>query len=198
MRTFFSFAALAFLTCALHAADVKILVAYHSETGNTEQMAQALAAGAREAEGVEVSLKPIAEVSKADLEAADGIALGSPVHMGDVAWPVRQAFVRWSGEFGLWQSRGLQDKVAAVFATGGLPSNGKEFTLWSLSQSMLQFGMVLVTPYGSMGASATTERPDPGVDDAEKTVAADLGRRLAEVAARMKRGAAALREPAAP
>ncbi len=182
-------AALGLLAVSLPAADLTILVAYHSETGNTEQMARALADGAGEADDVAVVLKPLAEVSKEDLEAADGVALGSPVHMGDVAWPVRQAFVRWSGEFGLWESRGLQNKAVAVFATGGLPSNGKEFTLWSLSQSMLQFGMVLVTPYGSMGASATTSRPDPGVDEAEKKVAADLGRRLTEIAGRLKRGA---------
>ena len=49
----------------------------------------------------------------------------------------------------------------------------------SLATGLLQFGMVLVSPYGSLGASATTHRPDPGVDDAEKRIARDLGRKLA-------------------
>ncbi|MEZ5392264.1 MAG: hypothetical protein R2724_05170 [Bryobacterales bacterium] len=94
--------------------------------------------------------------------------------------------MRWANDFGLWESRGLQDKAGAVFATGAFPSNGKEITMLSLAQTLWQFGAVLVTPYGSIGASATTARPDPGVDDAEKKIAFDLGRRLAEVAIRMK------------
>ena len=169
-----------------------ILVAYYSQTGHTETLAKALAEGARSAGeegGVRVLLKEIEAVSKEDLESADGVAVGSPVHMGDVAWQVRRAFTDWSVEMGFWESRALENKAAAVFASGALPSNGKEFTLWSLGQSMLQFGMVLATPYGSMGASATTARPDPGVDEAERKVAADLGRRLTEIAGRMRRGA---------
>lgn len=171
------------------AADLKVLVVYHSESGHTETMAKSLAEGASRVEGCTVTLRTFADVSQDDLANADGIALGSPVHMGDVAWPVRQAIVRWSMDFGFWESRGLQNKAAAVFATGAMPSNGKEFTMMSLSSSLLQLGMVLVSPYGSHGASATTSRPDPGVDDAEKKIAADLGERLAQIALRLKRGA---------
>jgi len=171
------------------AEPVRVLVAFHSQTGNTEKMAQALAAGAASVEGVETSVKPVGEVTKQDLEAADAIALGSPVHMGDAAVEVRAALVRWSGELGFWESRGLQNKVGAVFATGALPSNGKEFTMMSLATGLLQFGVVLVSPYGSLGASATTYKPDPGVDEAEEKIAHGLGRRLAEIAAQMKRGA---------
>ncbi len=166
----------------------RILVVYHSGTGNTRQMAEAVAAGAREAGGVEAKLARFDEATKADLEQADGIALGSPVYMGDVAVEARQAALRWAVEFGFWDSRGLQDKVGAVFATGAFPSNGKEVTMLSLAQTLWQFGVVLVTPYGSIGASATTARPDPGVDEAEEKIARELGRRLAEVALRMKRG----------
>ena len=172
------------------APDARILVVYHSGTGNTEQMAQALAEGARSLDGVEAKLARFDEATKKDLEQADGIALGSPVYMGDVAVEARQAAIRWSTDFGFWESRALQNKAGAVFATGAFPSNGKEVTMLSLAQTLWQFGVVLVTPYGSIGASATTARPDPGVDDAEKKIAHDLGRRLAEIALRMKRGAA--------
>ena len=169
----------------------RILVVYHSGTGNTQQMAEALAEGARGQDGVEAKLARFEDVTKQDLEQADGIALGSPVYMGDVAIEARQAAIRWSTDFGFWESRGLQNKVGAVFATGAFPSNGKEVTMLSLAQTLWQFGVVLVTPYGSLGASATTARPDPGVDDAEKKIASDLGRRLAEVSLQMKRGARA-------
>lgn len=182
---------LLFLACAItaSAADVRVLVVYYSESGNTETLAKALAEGAAGVEGCEVIVRTFDKVSKEELTAADGIAIGSPVHIGDVPWPVRQAIIRWAMEFGLWESRGLQNKAAAVFVTGGLPSNGKEFTLMSLSGSLLQLGAVLVSPYGSLGASATTSRPDPGVDDAEKEIASLLGERLATIALRLKRGA---------
>lgn len=170
------------------AEPVRVLVAYHSQTGNTQQMAEALAAGAASVEGVAAKTKSIESVTRQDLEEADGIALGSPVYMGDAAAEVRAALVRWSGEFGFWDSRGLENKVGAVFATGALPSNGKELTMMSLATALLQFGVVLVSPYGSLGASATTYKPDPGVDEAEEKIARDLGRRLAEVAGRMQRG----------
>ncbi len=176
-------------TLAASAADVRVLVVYYSESGNTETLAKAFAEGAASQEGCEVILRTFDKVTKEELSSIDGIAIGSPVHIGDVPWKVRQAIITWAMDFGLWESRALENKAAAVFVTGGLPSNGKELTLMSLSTSLLQLGAVLVSPYGSLGASATTSRPDPGVDDAEKQIASLLGKRLASIALRLKRGA---------
>lgn len=169
------------------AEDVSVLVAYHSQTGNTETMAEALAEGAR-GDGAEVVVKRIGDVTREDLVAADGIALGSPVHMGDVAVEVRRALVDWAYGKGFWRSRGLENKACAVFATGGAPSNGKEFTMLSMALGMLQYGMVLVTPYGGLGASATTGVPDheKGVGEHELEEARKLGARLVEVARRLR------------
>lgn len=167
--------------------DISILVAYHSQTGNTEAMAEALAEGAR-GDGVTVTVKRIGDVKKEDLDAADAVALGSPVHMGDVAVEVRQALVDWAYGLGFWRSRGLRNKACAVFVTGGAPSNGKEFTMLSMALGMLQYGMVLVTPYGGLGASATTGVPEheKGVGAHELDEARELGARLVEVARLLK------------
>lgn len=167
--------------------DVAVLVAYHSQTGNTETMANALAEGAR-SNGAEAIVKKIGDVTQSDLEQADGVALGSPVHMGDVAVPIREALVDWAYGFGFWRSKGLANKACAVFATGGAPSNGKEFTMLSMALGMLQYGMVLVTPHGGLGASATTGIPEheKGVGEHELEEARELGARLAEVARRLK------------
>ena len=190
MRTFTAtlsipLALAAFSSTASAAEPVTVLVAYYSQSGNTEKLAHALAEGADSVEGVESLVKSVEAVTKSDLERADGIALGSPVYMGDVAPEFRIAAVRWSNEFGFWDSRGLQNKAGAVFATGAFPSNGKEFTMLSLAQTLLQYGVVLVSPYGSVGASATTYRPDEGVDEVELRIARDLGVRLAETAQRL-------------
>lgn len=168
-------------------ASVRIVVAYHSQTGNTAAMAEALAEGVRES-GAEALLREIDEVTQAELEEADGLAVGSPVHMGDVAVPIRKALVDWAYGFGFWRSRGLAGKACAVFATGGAPSNGKEFTMLSIALSLMQYGMVLVTPYGGLGASATTGIPESekGVGAHELEEARNLGSRLAEIASRLK------------
>ena len=180
-------AVLCALTSAASAEDVTVLVAFHSQTGNTETMAEALAEGAR-GSGAAVELRKIGDVSKEDLESADAVALGSPVHMGDVSVEVRSALVDWAYGKGFWRSRGLENKACAVFATGGAPSNGKEFTMLSMALGLLQYGMVLVTPYGGLGASATTGIPDyeKGVGEHELDEARKLGARLVEVARRLK------------
>jgi flavodoxin len=45
----------------------KILIVYHSQTGNTEKMAEAVAEGARSIEGVEVILKKAVDAALEDL-----------------------------------------------------------------------------------------------------------------------------------
>ncbi len=180
--------ALATVATGSGADQVRVLVAYSSETGNTEAMARGVAAGVDSVEGAQAVLRRISQVSKQDAEQADAIVLGSPVHMADVSAEMRRALVAWSRDFGFWESRALQDKVGAVFATGGAPSHGKEFTMMSMALTLLQFGAVLVSPYGGLGASATTATPesDKGVDARELAEARELGARVARVAARMK------------
>lgn len=59
----------------------KVSVIYWSGTGNTEKMAQAVAAGAK-TEQTEVTLLPVSEVTPRHVTEADYIALGCP-SMGD-------------------------------------------------------------------------------------------------------------------
>lgn len=54
-----------------------ITVIYWSGTGNTEQMAVAVAEGAK-TEGLEVTLKEVSNASVEDVLKADGVALGCP------------------------------------------------------------------------------------------------------------------------
>ena len=61
----------------------QIIVAYWSQTGNTEAMAQALGEGIKEA-GKECAVLPISEVSLSDLESASSFALGCPAMGAEV------------------------------------------------------------------------------------------------------------------
>ena len=66
----------------------KILVVYHSQSGNTQKMAESVAKGARSIEGVMVVLKRAAETTVQDLVDCDGLALGSPEYFGYIAGQV--------------------------------------------------------------------------------------------------------------
>ena len=61
----------------------KVAVIYWSGTGNTQQMADAVAEGAKGA-GAEVSVFSVSEISAADAAAYDHLALGSPAMGGEV------------------------------------------------------------------------------------------------------------------
>ena len=61
----------------------KVAVIYWSGTGNTQQMAEAVAEGAKGA-GAEVSVFSVSEISAADAAAYDHLALGCPAMGGEV------------------------------------------------------------------------------------------------------------------
>jgi len=58
----------------------KILIMYHSKTGNTEKLAKALAEGAKRVSGITVELVKAESVTQEDVIGADGYAIGSPSH----------------------------------------------------------------------------------------------------------------------
>ncbi len=72
----------------------RILIVYHSQTGNTKQMAEAVAEGAAAIEGTEVILKRAQETDTEDLVAADGIAFGTPENFGTMSGMMKDLFDR--------------------------------------------------------------------------------------------------------
>lgn len=71
----------------------KLLVIYHSQTGNTEAMAKAVYKGASSA-GATVSLRKAADATSEDLLACDAVAFGSPVYFGYMAGGLKDFFDR--------------------------------------------------------------------------------------------------------
>ena len=167
---------------------VSVLVTYHSATGNTEKMAQGVADGAKAVSGTSVVLKRVGEVTGNDLLSSDAIIIGSPVYFGTMSGEVKTFLDNWLLKFGLWQDRKMRNKVGGAFATGGAVSNGKEVTMISILGAMLINQMIVVSGGGGFGASASTGPDSPGIDEKEVAEARDLGKRIAEVAALVKRG----------
>jgi NAD(P)H dehydrogenase (quinone) len=171
-------------------SEVRVLVTYHSQTGQTEKMAQGVAAGARRVGGTVVVVKRVEQVTGEDLFGADALVVGSPVYWSNMAGPVKTFFDDWQFKFGVYPEFKMRNKVGAAFATGGQVSSGKEVTMLTILAAMLGNQMVVVGGGGAFGASATTEGDSPGIDEQELAGARALGQRVAEVAGFMKRGMA--------
>jgi NAD(P)H dehydrogenase (quinone) len=169
-------------------APINVLVAYHSVTGNTEKMAKGVADGANTVPGTTVVLKRVGEVAANDLISSDALIVGSPVYFANMSGEVKTFFDNWSLKFDLFRDRKMRNKVGAAFATGLAVSSGKEFTILGIFAAMLNNQMIIVSGGGGFGASATTGPESPGIDEKELAAARDLGKRVAEVAAVVKRG----------
>jgi NAD(P)H dehydrogenase (quinone) len=167
-------------------AAVKVLVVYHSLSGNTERMAEAVVEGAKSLPGTTVVLKRVGQVTAEDLFSSDAIVVGSPVYWANMSGEVKTFFDNWQFKFGVFPEFKMKNKIGAAFATGGQVSSGKEVTMLTILAAMLGNQMIVVSGGGAFGASATTEGDSPGIDKKELADAQALGRRVAEVAAMVK------------
>jgi len=171
-------------------AQTNVLITYHSESGNTERMAEAVAEGARSIEGVNVMLLPVNQTQESDLLQADAIIVGSPVHNANVSAEIQQFITSWP-----FENEPLKNKIGAVFVTGGGISAGEEIVQMNMIQSMLVFGMIIVggpdwtQPFG---ASAITGE-DPFQVNSSNELSEQflekgnlLGHRVARIASAIK------------
>lgn len=156
----------------------KVLIVYYSRSGNTKQMAEHVAAGAREVKGTEVDLRPVDKVSPDDLLAPEAIILGSPVYYGTMAAPLKSlidASVKHHGK--------LVGKVAGAFASSGGPGGGNETTVLDLLKALLIHGMIVEGDpkgdhYGPIAVGAPDER--------SQGECRRMGKRVAQLAARLQ------------
>ncbi|MDZ7267240.1 MAG: flavodoxin family protein [candidate division KSB1 bacterium] len=173
--------------------SVTVLIVYHSEHGHTAALAEAVARGARHVRGAVVELLPVAQASPSRVLAADAVILGCPVHNANVT-PALQAFInRWP-----FAGAPLRDKIGAAFVTAGGISAGEELVQMNILHAMLIFGMIVVGGpdwRSAFGASAVVaEEPFSATRDSTLVAAPflvkgeALGRRVAEVALRWRRG----------
>lgn len=159
--------------------EVKILVVYDSLTGNTEKMALAVAEGIKEVDGAVAIIKKVEHTTLEDLQEAHGIIMGSPTYYGQMSSRLKALLDDSAKIHGK-----LSGKVGAAFTSAGGTATGAETCLLSILQAMLVHGMAIQgradnKHYGA----ACVEAPD---DEAEK-VCRELGKRTAELAAKIFR-----------
>jgi NAD(P)H dehydrogenase (quinone) len=158
----------------------RILVIYHSEGGHTKLMAGLVAEGAASVPHTETRLCSVTEATAGDLVWCDGIAAGSPTHMGTVSWQMK----RWWDVTAqpLWFS--IEGKLGCAFSSSGGLAGGGELTCQTMLTILMNYGLLVfgvpdyVAPgrtlhYGAICAG----RPR---DEADRDACLRLGRRLAE------------------
>ena len=157
----------------------KVLIVFYSMYGHVYRMAVAVAEGAREVAGTEVSLRRVPETlpgevlekmgatgpQKAfahvpvctvdELAAADAILFGTPTRFGNMCGQMRQ-FLDATG--GLWMSGALVGKVGSVFVSSATQHGGQESTILSFHITLLHHGMVVAgLPYAFQGQMRNEE-----------------------------------------
>lgn len=171
----------------------KVLVLYYSSYGHIEQMAYAVAEGAREA-GAEVDVKRVPELvppevakkshfkldqkapiaKPAELENYDAIIVGTGTRYGRMSSQMAN-FLDQTG--GLWLRGALNGKVGAAFTSTASQHGGQETTLFSILTNLLHLGLVVVgLPYSFQG-QLTLDEVTGGSPYGATTIAAGDGSR---------------------
>jgi len=152
---------------------MKILIVFYSLYGHVYKMAEAVAAGAREAPGAVVELRRVPETLSEEvlgkmgaieaqkifahipvcrveeLAQADAVIFGTPTRFGNMCGQMRQ-FLDATGQ--LWAKGALVGKVGSVFASTATQHGGQESTLLSFHITLLHQGMIIVgLPYAFQG-----------------------------------------------
>ena len=192
---------------------ITVSILYHSGSGHTTKLAEAVAKGASSVADVKVNTiaisgKDIVEgryknpAVLEQLDASDAIIFGSPTYMGGPSGQFK-CFADATGE--RWYMGKWKDKVAAGFTVSSGPSGDKLSTLHYFFTLAMQQGMIWIgqseTPmndkginrlssYSGVMAQAGQEAPDVAPNDADKLTGEVFGKRVAESTKRWKSGRA--------
>lgn len=154
-----------------------ILILYYSRYGATEKMAKEIAKGVL-SQNMEVRLRTVPPigpstekleppipsdgsiyVTKEDLKACVGLALGSPTRFGNMAAPLKY-FLDTTGD--LWFAGALVNKPACVFTSTASMHGGQETTLVSMMLPLIHHGAIIMgLPYTEATLTKTTSGGTP-------------------------------------
>jgi NAD(P)H dehydrogenase (quinone) len=193
----------------------EILVLYYSPGGTTAEMANIIARGVEEIEGMHARVRTVPEVSPVaeqtaaaipedgplyastdDLVECAGLILGCPTHFGNMPAAMKYFIDNTSA---LWMGGKLAGKPAAVFSASTSMHGGQESTLLTMMLPLLHHGMLIVgLPYTETelfqtktggtpyGATRLTDDMDTTpLSDEERKLCLAIGRRVAATAKKL-------------
>lgn len=183
----------------------RVLVLYYSMYGHIEALAQEVAAGAAEVDGVAVVVKRVPELIpeeqahqigvKLDQQAPiamidelpeyDAIIVGTPTRFGNMAAQMRNF---WDQTGSLWAQGALIGKVGSVFTATATQHGGQESTILSAHTTLLHHGMmVLGVPYSCPELLQIDEVAGGSPYGAGTITGGDGSRRLSDLERRIAR-----------
>jgi len=177
----------------------KVIIVYATDYGSTKKMAEAVADGVNSVDGAEAILKLAEETTVNDLQAAEALIFGSPVHMGSMDYRMKMLIDKVCS--GLWMKNAIVGKVGAVFTSGsgfGDGGAGAELTQLGMLSNFAELGLILVplpksTPgypkaglqWGPHGRSADENLKPKGLNDDQLQTARHHGANVARVALKL-------------
>ena len=153
-----------------------ISIVYFSKDGNTKEMAEVVAAGARKIEGTEVKVFSLDNVDNDYLEKSDAVIFGTPTYYANTCWQLK----KWFDE----ASCNLEGKIGGVFATAHYIQGGADVANLTIAQHMMVKGMLVYSggtasgkPYLHLGPVAIN-----GNDEENNSMCDVFGQRIAQKA----------------
>jgi NAD(P)H dehydrogenase (quinone) len=191
-----------------------VLVLYYSKAGSTEKLAREVCRGIDSVSGMTARLRTVPAVSAVseasaggvpdagppyvstqDLAECAGIVMGSPTRFGNMDASLKYFIDSTVSE---WMSATCVGKPFGLFTSTSSLHGGQESTLISMALPLIHHGMIYVgipwteaamattttggTPYGASHVSWSREHE---LSTDEKDLARALGKRVAEVAAKL-------------
>lgn len=123
---------------------MKCSVVYHSRSGNTKAMAETVAQGMRQVEGVEVRVFSIDAVEEDWLRESVCLVAGSPTYYASISGEMK-LFLESLGKYG------VAGKLGGAFATANYIHGGAELAMQTILDHMLVYGMLVYSGGGAQG-----------------------------------------------
>ncbi|MCT4600179.1 MAG: flavodoxin family protein [Marinifilaceae bacterium] len=128
---------------------MKISIIYHSESGNTEKVAQFIAKGMISAGDVNVKCMSIDSIDLDYAQESSAFIFGSPTYMASMSWQMKKFIDTESKKLN------MEGKMCGVFATANYFGGGAEIAELSMIGQLLVRGVLIYSAGASKGAPYT-------------------------------------------
>lgn len=124
---------------------MKATVLYYSKSGHTKRMAEVIADGMAQVEGMQAHAMSIEDIDEAWVQESSCVILGTPTYFTGVCEPIEH-FLQNCRKYN------LAGKIGGAFATADYPYGGGEVCIQNILTRMLFWGMMTYSGGGVCGA----------------------------------------------
>lgn len=123
---------------------MKVAIIYHSISGNTKEIAEIVAQGARDIGNIEAVTMDIENVNTDFVNEAKVVIFGTPTYYANITWQIK----KW---FDTDRTCKLEGKLGSMFATCNMFGGGSEIAVNTLAQHMITKGMLVYSGGTALG-----------------------------------------------